>query len=125
MINVELEELKRERRETIIKLYYKFLKECPRTNKRSVEYAVNKIIECEAPKYYVTYDRARRVISDMLKRDVLDIQLDNKSAMYKELYDKIIKFIFVRVNYLNKAFLAFPVVEFYGIMGASQTKQEI
>ena len=72
-----------DRKVSIRDLYFKLRKENPNLNVRDI---ADKISKSPAPKFYCSYENARRMISllDMGKK--LPISNTNKVAMYKDIY---------------------------------------
>ena len=57
------------------------------TQNEVIEYAV----KSEAPRFYVTFENARRFVSLLLRKKKLPIVNENKIEMYKEIYRRYIK----------------------------------
>lgn len=78
-----------ERVKDIQKLADKYRKECP-INVRAVNsWIVNRIFESPAPKYYVSFEEARRHVSKILRNQPLAISNDLTVKTYKDLAEKV------------------------------------
>lgn len=80
------------RKQDVIDCFYKSLKEVRKTKPFATQ---NEVIEhalkSQAPRFYVTFENARRFVSLLLRKKKLPIINENKLAMYKEIYNRYIK----------------------------------
>ena len=75
------------RKQDVINSFYESYKKLRKTNpfatqNEIIEYAING----NAPRFYVTFENARRFISLMSRKKKLPFVNENKIAMYKEIY---------------------------------------
>ena len=75
------------RKQDVIECFYKAFKEVRKekpfaTQNDIIKHAVNS----NAPRFYVTFENARRFISMMARKKKLPFINENKRAMYKEIY---------------------------------------
>lgn len=88
-INYSVREM---RKQDVINTFYESYKELKKskpfaTQNEVIEYAV----KSEAPRFYVTFENARRFVSLLLRKKKLPIVNENKLEMYKEIYRRYIK----------------------------------
>ena len=78
-----------ERIKDIKELADKYRKECP-INVRAVNnWLVNRIYESPAPRYYITFEEARRNVSRILRGETLNRGNKTNSKMYEDLAEKV------------------------------------
>lgn len=80
------------RKQDVINSFYESYKTLKKTKpfatqNEVIEYAV----KSEAPRFYVTFENARRFVSLLLRKKKLPIVNENKIEMYKEIYRRYIK----------------------------------
>ena len=88
-INYSVREM---RKQDVINTFYESYKELKKskpfaTQNEVIEYAV----KSEAPRFYVTFENARRFVSLLLRKKKLPIVNENKLEMYKEIYRRYVK----------------------------------
>ena len=88
-INYSVREM---RKQDVINTFYESYKELKKskpfaTQNEVIEYAV----KSEAPRFYVTFENARRFVSLLLLKKKLHIVNENKLEMYKEIYRRYVK----------------------------------
>lgn len=80
------------RKQDVINSFYESYKELKKTRPFATQ---NEVIEhavkSEAPRFYVTFENARRFVSLLLRKKKLPIVNKNKLEMYKEIYRRYIK----------------------------------
>ena len=80
------------RKKDVIATFFKTMKETRKNNPLATQ---NEIIEAavksEAPRFYVTFENARRYISLMMRKKRLPLVNKNKMEMYKEIYNRYLK----------------------------------
>lgn len=80
------------RKQDVINSFYESYKELKKTRPFATQ---NEVIEhavkSEAPRFYVTFENARRFVSLLLRKKKLPIVNENKLEMYKEIYRRYIK----------------------------------
>lgn len=80
------------RRNDVIEAFFDTMKEMRKKNPLATQ---NEVIETavngKAPRFYVTFENARRYISLMMRKKHIPIVNKNKMAMYKEIYNRYIK----------------------------------
>lgn len=84
--------LNEDRKEAVIESYFNSMRELvskdPFVSQREIaEHAVKSI----APRFFTTYENARRIISLMIRRKKIPIINKNRIEMYKEIYKRFIK----------------------------------
>lgn len=57
----------------------------------STEEIIQEVMKKEAPRFFITYDNARRVISLMHRGKPIRVSNENKLCMYKDLYARFLK----------------------------------
>ena len=75
------------RKQDVVKCFFESLREIRKsrpfaTQDEVIRYAVNR----EAPRFYVTFENARRFVSLLSRKKQLPLSNSNKLAMYKEIY---------------------------------------
>ena len=75
------------RKQDVVKCFFESLREIRKsrpfaTQDEVIRYAVNS----EAPRFYVTFENARRFVSLLSRKKKLPLINNNKLAMYKEIY---------------------------------------
>ena len=75
------------RKQDVVKCFFESLREIRKsrpfaTQDEVIRYAVNS----EAPRFYVTFENARRFVSLLSRKKQLPLSNSNKLAMYKEIY---------------------------------------
>lgn len=88
-LNCSVREL---RKQDVINSYYESYKKLRKTRpfatqNEVIEYAANST----APRFYVTFENARRFISMLSRKQKLPIVNKNKVAMYKEIYRRYLQ----------------------------------
>jgi hypothetical protein len=81
-----------ERIKEIKKLADKYRKECPMNVRAVNDWIVNRIYESPAPRYYVSFEEARRQVSKILRDKPLTISNKPTVKMYKDLAEKVKKY---------------------------------
>lgn len=80
------------RKKDVIESFFKSLKEVRKPRPFATQ---NEIIQHamkgEAPRFYVTFENARRFVSMLMRKKKLPIINENKLAMYKEIYKRYIE----------------------------------
>ncbi len=87
MKNILNKSVREMRKQDVIDCFYNSFKEVRKnkpyaTQNDIIKYAVN----CKAPRFYVTFENARRFVSMMARKKKLPFINENKLAMYKEIY---------------------------------------
>ena len=80
------------RKQDVINRFYESYKELKKsrpfaTQNEVIEHA----IKSKAPRFYVTFENARRFVSLLVRKKKLPITNENKAEMYKEIYRRYIK----------------------------------
>ncbi len=80
------------RKEAVVKTFFETVKQLKSKNKNVTQEEIfNNASKCAAPRFFVTFEIARRLISSMVKNRRLPIKNKNKIEMYKELYRRYMK----------------------------------
>ncbi len=92
MESTSKETVRKMRKEDVTKAFFETMREVRKSNPQATQ---NDIIEqaakCKAPRFYVTFENARRYISLMVRKKRVPIVNKNKMEMYKEIYRRYIK----------------------------------
>lgn len=85
-------DIRRMRKKDVVDCFYSSLKEVRNKNpfatlNEVIEHAINS----QAPRFYVTFENARRFVSLLMRKKRLPIINENKIAMYKEIYKRYSK----------------------------------
>ena len=78
-----------ERIKDIQKLADKYRKECPINIRAVNSWIVNRIYESPAPRYYVSFEEARRHVSKILRNQPMTRSNNHTVKMYKDLAEKV------------------------------------
>ena len=81
-----------ERVKDIKELADKYRKECPNDIRAVNNWIVDKIYKSSAPKYYISFEEARRNVSKLLRNKPLDRNNKLIVEMYKDLAEKVKKY---------------------------------
>ena len=80
------------RKEAVAKTFFETVKQLKSKDKNVTQEEIfNNASKCAAPRFFVTFEIARRLISSMVKNRRLPIKNKNKIEMYKELYRRYMK----------------------------------
>lgn len=85
-------ELKTKRNKEILELFYKYLKIAPTVCDSRVMWAVRRIYESPASRYYIEYLTAQRHVSKMINGKPINIQNKYKLEMICELYNQVMDY---------------------------------
>lgn len=118
MKNTSKDSVREIRRQDIVDCFYKSLKEMRKTRPFAT---LNEVIEhatkSSAPRFYVTFENARRFVSLLLRGKKLPITNKNKVAMYKEIcrrYKSKVKNVNERYKYIIlESIIEEPAPSFY------------
>ena len=80
------------RKQDVVNSFFESVKELRKTRPYAtqsevIEYAANG----KAPRFYVTFENARRFVSMLMRKKKLPVINENKLAMYKEIYNRYIQ----------------------------------
>lgn len=70
----------------------KYRKECPMSVRSINKWLTNKIYESSAPRYYISFEEARRNVSKILKNKPINRSNKYIVEMYKDLAEKVKKY---------------------------------
>ena len=80
------------RKKDVLNSFFESLREVRKTRPYATQYEVIKhAVKRKAPRFYVTFENARRFISILSRKKKLPLINPNKVAMYKEIYHRSIK----------------------------------
>lgn len=80
------------RKDAVVKTFFETVKKLKSKDKNVTQEEIfNNASKCAAPRFFVTFEIARRLISSMVKNRRLPIKNKNKIEMYKELYRRYMK----------------------------------
>ena len=88
-INVDVREI---RKQDVLNSFFESLKEVRKTRPYATQDEVIKhAVKKKAPRFYVTFENARRFISMLARKKKLPLINSNKLAMYKEIYRRYVQ----------------------------------
>ncbi len=80
------------RKNDVIKTFFETMKEVRKSNPLATQNEViEQAVKSEAPRFYVTFENARRYISLMARKKEVPIVNKNKKNMYQEIYSRYLK----------------------------------
>ncbi len=80
------------RKEAVLKTFFDTVKKLKEKNKRVTQKEIfDDACKSTAPRFFVTFEIARRLISAMVNKRRLPIKNKNKIEMYKEIYRRYMK----------------------------------
>lgn len=87
MDNKIFETVRETRKNDVLKSFFNSLKEVRKTKPHAtLDEIIKHAVKSEAPRFYVTFENARRFVSMMVRNKKLPLINNNKIAMYKEIY---------------------------------------
>ena len=88
-INVDVREI---RKQDVLNSFFESLKEVRKTKPYATQDEVIKhAVKMKAPRFYVTFENARRFVSMLARKKKLPLINSNKLAMYKEIYHRYVQ----------------------------------
>ena len=92
MENTNQRTIRKMRKEDVTKAFFDTMKEVRKENPLVTQNEVIEMaVKSTAPRFYVTFENARRYISLMARKKKIPIVNENKLKMYKEIYNRYIK----------------------------------
>ena len=80
------------RKNDVTKVFFETMKKVRKENPHATQNdVIEKAVRSEAPRFYVTFENARRYISLMARKKHIPIVNKNKMEMYKEIYRRYLK----------------------------------
>ncbi|MBO7193296.1 MAG: hypothetical protein J6V47_03330 [Bacteroidaceae bacterium] len=80
------------RKQDVVKSFFESLKEVRKTKPYATqEEIIRHAVKSKAPRFYVTFENARRFVSLLSRKKKLPLINSNKLEMYKEIYHRYIK----------------------------------
>ena len=80
------------RKQDVLKSFFESLKEVRKNRPYATQDEVIKhAVKSKAPRFYVTFENARRYISLMTRKKRLPLVNKNKMEMYREIYNRYLK----------------------------------
>ena len=80
------------RKKDVVNSFFESLKEVRKTKPYATQDEVIKhAVKMKAPRFYVTFENARRFISMLARKKKLPLINSNKLAMYKEIYRRYVQ----------------------------------
>lgn len=118
MKNIKKNSMRETRKQDVVNSFFKTMKELRKTNPfASQSEIIEEACKCSAPRFYVTFENARRFVSLLMRGKKLPITNENKIAMYKEIYRRYkarVKNIEARYKYLIlESIIEEPAPSFY------------
>lgn len=92
MKDTEKKSIRNMRKNDVITTFFETMKEMRKENPLATQnQVIEKAVKGKAPRFYVTFENARRYISLMMRKKRLPLVNKNKMEMYKEIYNRYIK----------------------------------
>lgn len=92
MSKIEEKKVSELRKQAVIKVFFDTLSRMRKENPSvSLGDVIKEAVKSSAPRFYVSYENARRFISLLARKKCLPISNSNKVAMYKEIYSRYLK----------------------------------
>lgn len=92
MVSSNLKSVREMRKDAVVKTFFETVKKLKSKNQNVTQEEIfNNACKCAAPRFFVTFEIARRLISSMVNKHRLPIKNKNKIEMYKELYRRYMK----------------------------------
>ena len=92
MENKSEQSVRKMRKNDVTAAFFETLKKIRKTNPLATQSdVIEEAVKSEAPRFYVTFENARRYISLMARKKKIPIVNKNKLEMYKEIYRRYIK----------------------------------
>ena len=80
------------RKQDVVKSFFESLKEVRKTKPYATqEEIIRHAVKSKAPRFYVTFENARRFVSLLSRKKKLPLINSNKLAMYKEIYRRYVQ----------------------------------
>ena len=80
------------RKQDVVKSFFESLKEVRKTKPYATqEEIIRHAVKSKAPRFYVTFENARRFVSLLSRKKKLPLINSNKLEMYKEIYHRYVK----------------------------------
>ena len=92
MENKNIDTVREARKQDVVKSFFESAKEVRKTRPYATQDEIIKhAANSKAPRFYVTFENARRLISLMARKKKLPLINTNKLAMYKEIYRRYVQ----------------------------------
>lgn len=92
MENRRNQSVRKMRKNDVTKAFFETMKNVRKSNPLATQNdVIEQALKCEAPRFYVTFENARRYISLMARKKQIPIVNKNKLEMYKEIYRRYLK----------------------------------
>ena len=92
MENKNKDSVREARKQDVVKSFFESVKQVRKTKPYATqEEIIRHAVKSEAPRFYVTFENARRFISLMSRKKKLPLINTNKLEMYKEIYRRYIQ----------------------------------
>lgn len=92
MENRTNQSIRKMRKNDVTKTFFETMKKVRQRNPLATQNdVIEQAVKSEAPRFYVTFENARRYISLMARKKQIPIVNKNKLEMYKEIYRRYIK----------------------------------
>lgn len=92
MENRTNQSIRKMRKNDVTKTFFETMKKVRQCNPLATQNdVIEEAVKSEAPRFYVTFENARRYISLMARKKQLPIVNKNKLEMYKEIYRRYLK----------------------------------
>lgn len=92
MGNTTNQSVRNMRKNDVVEAFFETMKEVRKSNPLATQNdVIERAVKANAPRFYVTFENARRYISLMVRKKKIPIVNENKMKMYREIYDRYLK----------------------------------
>lgn len=89
MTKIEEKKVSEMRKQAVIEIFFETLKNMRKKDpETTIGEVIHEAVKSNAPRFYISYENARRFISLLMRKKQLPIVNSNKVSMYKELYER-------------------------------------
>ncbi len=92
MENRTIQSVRKMRKNDVTRAFFETMKKVRKDNPLATQNdVIEQAVKSEAPRFYVTFENARRYVSLMARKKQIPIVNKNKLEMYKEIYRRYLK----------------------------------
>lgn len=92
MENKTTQSVRKMRKNDVTRAFFETMKKVRKNNPQATQNdVIEQAVKSEAPRFYVTFENARRYVSLMARKKQIPIVNKNKLEMYKEIYRRYLK----------------------------------
>ncbi len=89
MTKIEEKKVSEMRKQAVLEIFFDTLKKMRKADpKTTISEVIHEAVKSTAPRFYISYENARRFISLLMRKKRLPIANSNKISMYKEIYER-------------------------------------